>query len=126
MLCRSKITPPADAENVITVGAVDKNRLLAPFSSVGNTSDGRVKPDVVAMGALVQVMGTDGNMRKANGTSFATPIVCGLAACLWQAFPNLTALELMEMIRFSGDRSEYPDNIYGYGIPDFGKALSNE
>lgn len=121
-----KITPPADAENVITVGAVDKNRLLAPFSSVGNTSDGRVKPDVVAMGALVQVMGTDGNMRKANGTSFATPIVCGLAACLWQAFPNLTALELMEMIRFSGDRSEYPDNIYGYGIPDFGKALSNE
>ncbi len=117
-----KITPPGDAHNVLTIGAVEQSRLLAPFSSVGNTADGRIKPDVVAMGALTQVMGTDGNIRKANGTSFASPIICGLVACLWQALPHLNALEVMDLVRKAGDRAQYPDNIYGYGIPDFWKA----
>ncbi len=121
-----KITPPGDAEHVLTVGAVEKSRLLAPFSSVGNTADGRVKPDVVAMGALTQVMGTDGNIRMANGTSFATPVICGLVACLWQALPDLTAKEVMEKVRHAGDRSDFPDNIYGYGIPDFWKAFNEK
>ena len=71
-----KITPPGDAENVITVGAVNKYGVLAPFSSVGNTADGRVKPDVVAVGLGSDVMGTDGNLRHANGTSFSSPIMC--------------------------------------------------
>lgn len=57
-----KITPPGDAENIITVGAVTKRGELAPFSSVGNTADGRVKPDVVAVGLNSDVMGTDGNL----------------------------------------------------------------
>lgn len=117
-----KITPPGDSENVLTVGAVDKDRLLAPFSSVGNTADGRVKPDVVAMGLRTQIMGTQGIIQSANGTSFASPIVCGLVACLWQALPQLTAKQLIEVVRTSGDRAQYPDNIYGYGIPDFWKA----
>ena len=82
-----KITPPGDAENVITVGAVNKYGVLAPFSSVGNTADGRVKPDVVAVGLGSDVMGTDGNLRHANGTSFSSPIMCGMVACLWQACP---------------------------------------
>ena len=117
-----KITPPGDAENVITVGAINKKGELASFSSVGNTSDGRVKPDVVAVGYGSDVMGTDGNLRHANGTSFSSPIMCGLVACLWQACPKLTAKEVIELVRRSGDRSDFPNNIYGYGIPDLWKA----
>lgn len=117
-----KITPPGDAENVITVGAIDKKGLLASFSSVGNTADGRVKPDVVAVGLGSDVMGTDGNLRRANGTSFSSPIMCGMVACLWQACPKLTAKEIIELVRRSGDRADFPDNIYGYGVPDLWKA----
>lgn len=117
-----KITPPGDAENVITVGAINKRGELAAFSSVGNTSDGRVKPDVVAVGYGSDIMGTDGNLRHANGTSFSSPIMCGMVACLWQACPKLTAKEVIELVRRSGDRSDFPNNIYGYGIPDLWKA----
>ena len=120
-----KITPPGDAENVITVGAVNKYGVLAPFSAVGNTADGRVKPDVVAVGLGSDVMGTDGNLRHANGTSFSSPIMCGMVACLWQACPELTAKEIIELLRRSGDRAVFPDNIYGYGIPDLWKAYQS-
>lgn len=120
-----KITPPGDAENVITVGAVNKYGVLAPFSSVGNTADGRVKPDIVAVGLGSDVMGTDGNLRHANGTSFSSPIMCGMVACLWQACPELTAKEIIELVRRSGDRAVFPDNIYGYGIPDLWKAYQS-
>ena len=120
-----KITPPGDAENVITVGAVNNYGVLAPFSSVGNTADGRVKPDVVAVGLGSDVMGTDGNLRHANGTSFSSPIMCGMVACLWQACPELTAKESIELVRRSGDRAVFPDNIYGYGIPDLWKAYQS-
>ena len=120
-----KITPPGDAENVITVGAVNKYGVLAPFSSVGNTADGRVKPDVVAVGLGSDVMGTDGNLRHANGTSFSSPIMCGMVACLWQACPELTAKEIIELVRRSGARAVFPDNIYGYGIPDLWKAYQS-
>ena len=120
-----KITPPGDAENVITLGAVNKYGVLAPFSSVGNTADGRVKPDVVAVGLGSDVMGTDGNLRHANGTSFSSPIMCGMVACLWQACPELTAKEIIELVRRSGDRAVFPDNIYGYGIPDLWKAYQS-
>ena len=120
-----KITPPGDAENIITVGAVNKRGELAPFSSVGNTADGRVKPDVVAVGLNSDVMGTDGNLRRANGTSFSSPIMCGMIACLWQACPKLTAKQIIDLVRQSGDRADFPDNIYGYGIPDLWKAYLN-
>ena len=120
-----KITPPGDAENVITVGAVNKYGVLAPFSSVGNTADGRVKPDVVAVGLGSDVMGTDGNLRHANGTSVSSPIMCGMVACLWQACLELTAKEIIELVRRSGDRAVFPDNIYGYGIPDLWKAYQS-
>lgn len=65
-----KITPPGDADNVLTVGAIDKRAVLATFSSVGNTADHRVKPDVVAVGVGSDVIRTDGNQGRANGTSF--------------------------------------------------------
>lgn len=117
-----KITAPGDAENVLTVGAIDKQGVLAPFSSIGNTADNRLKPDVVAVGLSADIMGTDGNLRKANGTSFSSPIMCGMVACLWQACPKLTAKEVIELVRSVGDRVDFPDNIYGYGIPDLWKA----
>ena len=117
-----KITPPGDAENVITVGAIDKKSVLAPFSSIGNTADNRIKPDVVAVGLGADVIGTSGNQSKANGTSFSSPIMCGMVTCLWQACPDLTAKEIIRIVRQAGDRSGFPDNIYGYGVPDMWKA----
>ncbi|MCS2420050.1 S8 family serine peptidase [Bacteroides fragilis] len=120
-----KITAPGDAENVLTVGAIDRRGVLASFSSIGNTADNRVKPDVVAVGLNSDVMGTNGNLRKASGTSFASPILCGMVACLWQACPQLTAKEIIELVRQSGDRVDFPDNIYGYGVPDLWKAYQS-
>ena len=121
-----KITPPGDADNVLTVGAIDKKAVLAPFSSIGNTADGRVKPDIMAVGLGSDVIGTNGNQGKANGTSFSSPIMCGMVTCLWQAHPELTAKELIELVRKSGDRAAFPDNIYGYGVPDMWKAYGND
>lgn len=120
-----KMTPPGDADNVLTVGAIDKKAVLAPFSSIGNTADGRVKPDIMAVGLGSDVMGTNGNQGKANGTSFSSPIMCGMVTCLWQAHPELTAKELIELVRKSGDRAAFPDNIYGYGVPDMWKAYES-
>ena len=107
-----KITPPADAENVITVGAIDRKGMNATFSSLGYTADGRVKPDVMAVGLRSSVVGTDGGVSFANGTSFASPIFCGLAACLWQACPWLSVRQLIEVIHQSGDRAQYPDKYF--------------
>lgn len=112
------ITPPADAFNVITVAAIGASLVNAPFSSVGYTTDGRIKPDVAAIGLASAVIGADGSTSRANGTSFASPIMCGLVTCVWQACPKLTAKQLIEVIKKSGDRVNNPDNIYGYGIPD--------
>lgn len=120
-----KITPPGDADNVLTVGAIDKRAVLATFSSVGNTADHRVKPDVVAVGVGSDVIRTDGNQGRANGTSFSSPIMCGMVICLWQACPTLTAKEVIELVRRSGDRAGFPDNIYGYGVPDMWKAYND-
>jgi len=120
-----KITPPGDADNVLTVGAIDKRAVLATFSSVGNTADHRVKPDVVAVGVGSDVIRTDGNQGRANGTSFSSPIMGGMVTCLWQACPTLTAKEVIELVRRSGDRAVFPDNIYGYGVPDMWKAYND-
>ena len=117
-----KITPPADAFGVIAVGAVDSQGMNTSFSSIGNTYDGRTKPDVMSLGEKVSVAYDDGCLIHCNGTSFSSPIFCGLAACLWQACPRLTVLELIDLIHESGNNAEYPDNINGYGIPDVWKA----
>ena len=120
-----KVTPPGDAENVITVGALTKSLENADFSSVGNTSDGRVKPDVMAIGMNSVVSGTDGTVSKANGTSFASPTMCGVVTCFWQACPWLTAKEVVKAVQQAGDRVDYPDNIYGYGVPNLWKAYKD-
>ena len=117
-----KISPPADAEHVLTVGAVNNKGMNAIFSSVGDTSDGRVKPDIMAVGFMAAVAGDDGGTAFGNGTSFASPIFCGLAACLWQACPWLTVDELIDVVHRSSDRYDYPDNVFGYGVPNIWKA----
>jgi hypothetical protein len=118
-----KIIFPADAKNILTVGAIAGDSSLAYFSSVGYTSDGRIKPDIMAMGLDVAVIGAYGK-EKSNGTSFSCPIISGLTASLWQALPRFNSLELMDLIRKSADRYQNPDNEYGYGIPDYFKAYT--
>lgn len=117
-----KINFPADARNILTVGAVDENGLNAPFSSVGPTADGRIKPDVMAMGSPASIITGRGVILNDMGTSFSAPLVSGLVACLWQALPDKTALEMIDLVKRSANRYRQPDNIYGYGIPDFWKA----
>lgn len=119
-----KIGVPADADHTLTVGAVtaDEPHHIAPFSSVGPTQDGRIKPDVVAIGAPVFLINGRGAIMQDMGTSFSTPLVCGLTACLWQALPHLTAEEIMQLIRETSNNYDHPDNVYGYGIPHFWRA----
>lgn len=118
------ITAPADAASILTVGAVDASGNLASFSSRGPTSDNRTKPDVMAQGSAAAIINyNSGNPSTANGTSFSSPIMAGVAACLWQAFPNSSAAEIITTIKMSGDRYGNPDNNYGYGIPDFEAAF---
>ena len=120
-----KITPPADAENVLTVGALTRELTNANFSSLGPSQDGRIKPDIMAIGNPSYLMYGEGEIIRANGTSFSSPTACGMVACLWQALPHLTAFELMDIIRQSGDNAEHPDNVYGYGLPNFWHAYIN-
>ncbi len=117
-----KITVPADAFNILTVGAVDQNGMNAAFASVGPTQDGRVKPDVVAMGNGTALISGRGSLVHDMGTSFSTPIVCGLVACLWQGLRDKTALEIIDIVKKSSSQYTEPENIYGYGIPDFWQA----
>lgn len=119
-----RINFPADAADIITVGAVTPGRRNAPFSSVGPTADGRVKPDVMAIGSPAAVVTGRGTISKDVGTSFSTPLICGMTACLWQALRNKTALEIIDLVRKCGSNHATPDNIYGYGIPDFWKAYT--
>jgi subtilisin family serine protease len=118
------ITAPADAASILTVGAVNASRNLVSFSSRGPTSDNRIKPDVMAQGSSSAIINyISGNPTGANGTSFSSPIMAGTVACLWQAFPNKTAAEIIEAVKVSSDRADNPDNNYGYGIPDFQSAF---
>ncbi len=119
-----KINVPADADNILTVGAIDFDKKSTVFSSLGPTQDGRVKPDVCGPGKNVYVVDGSGTMTTNSGTSFASPIICGMTACLWQALPELTAKQIISLVRQSADRHQWPDNVYGYGLPDYTKALS--
>ncbi|HEY0262103.1 MAG TPA: S8/S53 family peptidase, partial [Chitinophagales bacterium] len=122
------ITVPADGDSVIAVGAVDGNKLIADFSSRGPNATGRIKPDVSAPGVNVSVYDPSGEIFGSNGTSHACPILAGAIACLMQAFPQATNVEIKNAVIESASKFKSPDNYYGYGIPDFGIAywLLNE
>lgn len=118
-----KICVPADAKDILTVGAVTPQGINAPFSAVGPSQDGRVKPDIVAIGSPAALISGRGTVVRDMGTSFSTPVVCGLVACLWQSMPNKTALEIINLIRSTADNYQTPNNIYGYGMPNFWRAF---
>lgn len=120
-----KITPPADADHILCVGATDSLGINTTFSSIGYSSDGRVKPDVCAQGGKSAVVGPTGKVGRANGTSFASPIMCGAVAALWSALPNLTAHQVIDLVRKNGSYVEHPNEVYGYGIPDLWKAYQS-
>lgn len=117
-----KVNFPADARDILAVGAVTRQRGNAIFSSVGPSDDGRVKPDVMALGSLAATINGRGTVISDMGTSFACPIMAGMVACLWQSAPRKTASEVMEAVRRSSDNHDTPNNVFGYGIPDFMKA----
>ena len=113
------ISTPGDAKKALTVGAVDPDGNYAPFSSTGPTPDGRIKPDVAALGAPAAACYDGDSVSFVSGTSFASPIMCGAVACLWQAFPNMTNSQIVEAVKISSSQASNPDSLLGYGIPDF-------
>lgn len=117
------IASPADGVGVLAVGAVDAFENYVNFSSIGPSYDGRVKPDVMARGASATISTPNGNIQTANGTSFSGPIIAGMAATFWSAAPWLTNVQVVDFIRQSADQYLNPDDLMGYGIPDFQQAL---
>ena len=119
------IVAPADALQVLTVGAVNSTRNYASFSSIGPSFDGRVKPDVMAQGLNAVISNPNGSIAVNSGTSFSGPIIAGMVASFWQAFPTLTNAQIVQFIKESADHFTNPNPQYGYGIPNFQLALTN-
>lgn len=119
-----RILAPSDGDSVICVGAVDGNEIISAFSSAGPSSDGRVKPDNSTLGVSVSIQISPFSTSRSNGTSFSCPVLSGAAACLLQAMPAADCYDIIDAIRRSGDRYNYPDSLYGYGIPDMIDALN--
>ncbi|MDR0866150.1 MAG: S8 family peptidase [Candidatus Symbiothrix sp.] len=116
---------PGDARNTLTVGAINNDSTQASFSSWGYIVDKRIKPDVMAMGSGCFLLSAAGYPTHSGGTSFSTPILAGMGACLWGALPGLTSYELIDLIKKSSDRWSHPDEYFGYGIPNIYEAYLN-
>lgn len=117
-----KITFPSDAAEVLTVGAITEEKEKSSFSSIGFAKNHRVKPDLVALGSGCAVLDWSGDLRFSSGTSFAAPAIAGLAACLWEALPQLTHKELIALLRRTASQAQCPDAEKGFGIPNVYKA----
>ncbi len=121
----SGVTAPADAARILTVGGVDSNGVYWSFSSRGSANQPTQKPDVVARGSGVYILNSASVIVQGNGTSFSSPIMAGGVACLWQALPNKTNTEIMQLVRESASQFGTPDYMLGYGIPNLQLALDN-
>ncbi|MFQ6109493.1 MAG: S8 family serine peptidase [Candidatus Aminicenantales bacterium] len=114
------IIAPADGFDVVAVGAVDSSGRIASFSSPGPTFDGRIKPEVCALGVddwLASNQG-DSSYQQGSGTSFATPLVAGVAALLLEIHRDWTPAHVRSALLQTASRAQNPDNDYGYGIVD--------
>ncbi|HEX7358083.1 MAG TPA: S8/S53 family peptidase, partial [Ignavibacteriaceae bacterium] len=108
---------PADGDSVFTIGAVTSSGTRSSFSSVGPTFDGRIKPDLMAMGSNVFHASSFGNTYSSgSGTSFSCPLAAGVCALILQKNPSLTPMEVLDALRSTATRSNNPDNQYGWGI----------
>ncbi|MDR2907501.1 MAG: S8 family serine peptidase [Bacteroidales bacterium] len=113
-----QLITPADAGTVLSVGGIDPTtQLHSGFSSFGPSADGRLKPNVCANSTTVAAM-PKGKYKIVDGTSFATPLVSGFAACVWQANPDLKAADIFKFIEMSGELFPHYDYAHGYGVPN--------
>jgi subtilisin family serine protease len=117
---------PSDGDSVLAVGAVDADGNRAGFSSVGPTSDGRIKPDVMAMGSGVTAASTTSatGYTTVGGTSFSCPLTSGAAALILEASPNSTNMQIIDALRQTASQANSPDREYGWGIVDALAALN--
>jgi subtilisin family serine protease len=115
---------PADGDSVFTIGAVDNTGNIGGFSSWGPNAAGKLKPNVVSVGASAVYANTAGDPATGSGTSYATPNMAGLVACLWQAFYEFSNMDIIDAVQKSADKYNSPDERYGYGIPNFRVAYS--
>ena len=118
----NKITFPADADSILTVGSVTQYGQVSSFSSRGYTTDGRIKPNVCALGEGAVVYRPDGTIAYANGTSFSAPIMAGASACLWQSTPTATAQEIIRALEVSSSHFYSRNERIGHGIPNMAFA----
>ena len=111
---------PADADSIITVGAVTSTGVRASFSSVGPTTDtpARIKPDVMAMGSQNKTAKTSGNGydTTGSGTSYSCPLAAGVSSLVLSANKDLTPLQVRGIIRKFASQNSNPDNLMGWGI----------
>lgn len=119
------ISAPADADSIITVGGVGYSGSHCSFSSYGPTSDNRIKPTVCSVAYDAYVVEPSGEIYGGTGTSFASPIVAGAVACLWQALPELTNMQIIELLKSNSSLSGVPNNTLGYGIPNVYQIYNN-
>ncbi|WP_276481829.1 S8 family serine peptidase [Paraflavitalea pollutisoli] len=117
------ISCPADGDSVVAVGATTPTGAIASFSSWGPNGKGTLKPNIVSVGQGTVIASLTGTPSSGNGTSFSNPNIAGLIACLWQAFPEVGNMKIIDAVQRSADRYNNPDIRFGYGLPDFKKAL---
>ncbi len=119
------ISSPADGDSVFAIGATNIYGDIAGFSSRGYPLDPRIKPNICAVGSGTTVANAYSDfITTSNGTSFSSPTIAGMTACLWQANPGFTNQDIMNALQFSASQASDPDNVYGYGIPDYFAANS--
>ncbi len=118
------ITAPADAKDVLAIANVNSAGIRSGSSSVGPSADDRIKPDVAALGVNTSVIKPTGALGSASGTSLSAPLITSLVAGVWQRYPNLSNLDVMDAIRKSGSQANNPDNLIGYGIPNFNAVVN--
>lgn len=113
------IGAPADGDSVFSIGAVNSMGIRAYFSSKGPTADGRIKPNIAAMGQGTTVANLSGGVSFGDGTSFSSPVIAGMTACLWQANPAMSNMDIINALQRSGSQASNPDSLLGFGIPNY-------
>jgi len=112
------IIAPSDGDSILGVAAVDAEGVRAIFSSRGPSSDDRIKPDVATQGQATVLIRSNGLVSAGNGTSFSSPVMAGLATCLWQKHRDISNYEIIKAIRRTSSQYHSPDSLLGYGIPN--------